>query len=225
MACLRSTKRYARAPAMPPRIGATQNIQSCANAQPPTKIAGPVLRAGFTEVLVTGMPTRWIRVSAEADGDRGEACGRPARIGGAHDHEQEDEREDDLGDDARFERVAARRVLAVAVGREAAGEAEARRAAGDDVQHGAGEDRAGDLHGDVRHQLGCRGSVRPRDSPTDTAGLKCQPEMWPIGIDHRQHGEAEGQRDAERSRCRGCWETRRRAPRCRSRRIPARTYR
>jgi len=28
------------------------------SAQPPTKIAGPVLRAGFTEVLVTGMLIR-----------------------------------------------------------------------------------------------------------------------------------------------------------------------
>ncbi len=31
---------------------------SCANAQPPTISAGPVLRAGFTEVLVTGMLIR-----------------------------------------------------------------------------------------------------------------------------------------------------------------------
>ena len=36
--------------------GATQNIHSCCKAQPPAKMAGPVLRAGFTEVFVTGMP-------------------------------------------------------------------------------------------------------------------------------------------------------------------------
>ena len=49
---------------------------------PPTSKAGPVLRAGFTEVLVTGMLTRWIRVSArpmasgaKPEGDRGaHAC-------------------------------------------------------------------------------------------------------------------------------------------------------
>jgi len=46
-----------------PTIGATQKSQSCPSAQPPTKIAGPVLRAGFTEVLVTGMLIRWINVS------------------------------------------------------------------------------------------------------------------------------------------------------------------
>ena len=47
-----------------PTIGATQNSHNCCSAQPPTKSAGPVLRAGFTEVLVTGMLTRWMSVSA-----------------------------------------------------------------------------------------------------------------------------------------------------------------
>ena len=32
-----------------PAIGATQKSQRCAIAQPPTKTATPVLRAGFTE--------------------------------------------------------------------------------------------------------------------------------------------------------------------------------
>ena len=49
-------------PSAPPISGATQNSQSCAIAQPPANKAGPVLRAGFTEVLVTGMLTRWMRV-------------------------------------------------------------------------------------------------------------------------------------------------------------------
>ena len=35
-------------------MGATQKSHSCCKAQPPTKSAGPVLRAGFTEVLVPG---------------------------------------------------------------------------------------------------------------------------------------------------------------------------
>ena len=33
-------------------------------AQPPAKIACEVLRAGFTEVLVTGILIRWIKVNA-----------------------------------------------------------------------------------------------------------------------------------------------------------------
>ena len=47
---------------MPPMIGATQKSQSCAMAQSPTNTATPVLRAGFTEVCVTGMLIKWMRV-------------------------------------------------------------------------------------------------------------------------------------------------------------------
>ncbi len=39
------------------------NTQSWASAQSPTNSAGARLRAGFTEVLVTGMLIRWIRAS------------------------------------------------------------------------------------------------------------------------------------------------------------------
>lgn len=51
-------------PIAAPARGATQNSQSWDRAQPPTKRAGPVLRAGLTDVLVTGMLIRWIRASA-----------------------------------------------------------------------------------------------------------------------------------------------------------------
>lgn len=49
-------------------MGATQNSHNCSNAQPPTKSAGRVERAGFTEVLVTGMLMTWMRVSAKPMG-------------------------------------------------------------------------------------------------------------------------------------------------------------
>lgn len=39
-------------------IGITQNSHSWSSAQPPWKIATAVLRAGLTEVLVTGMLIR-----------------------------------------------------------------------------------------------------------------------------------------------------------------------
>jgi len=45
-------------------MGATQKAHNCASAQPPTNSAGPVLRAGFTDVFVTGMLTKWMSVSA-----------------------------------------------------------------------------------------------------------------------------------------------------------------
>ena len=47
-----------------PMRGARRNSQTCARAAPPTYQATPRQRAGFTEVLVTGMLIRWIRVSA-----------------------------------------------------------------------------------------------------------------------------------------------------------------
>lgn len=43
-------------------MGANQKSQSCEIAQPPTKRATPVLLAGLTDVLVTGMLMRCIRV-------------------------------------------------------------------------------------------------------------------------------------------------------------------
>ena len=45
-----------------PMMGATKNSQSCESALPPEKIAGPRLLAGFTEVPVTGIATRWISI-------------------------------------------------------------------------------------------------------------------------------------------------------------------
>ena len=48
-----------------PSRGATQNIHNCGIAHPPAIIAGPVLRAGFTETFVTGIPMRWINVRAK----------------------------------------------------------------------------------------------------------------------------------------------------------------
>ena len=70
----------------PPTIGASQNSQSCPSAHPPTISAGPVLRAGFTEVLVTGILIKVDQSQDEAYRNRSESC-RHATIGRAHDHE------------------------------------------------------------------------------------------------------------------------------------------
>src|SRR5690242_9309595 len=53
-----TTKRYPTPAIAAPASGATQNSHNCASAQPPTNNAGPVERAGFTDVLVTGMLIR-----------------------------------------------------------------------------------------------------------------------------------------------------------------------
>ena len=41
-------------------IGATQNNHNWLRAIPPTMTAGPKLLAGFTDVPVMGIPTKWI---------------------------------------------------------------------------------------------------------------------------------------------------------------------
>ena len=83
-----------------PTIGATQKSQSCASAQPPTKSAGPVLRAGFTDVFVTGMLIRWISVRPSPIAIGAKPAGARA-VGRAEDDDQEHEGQHDLGDEAR----------------------------------------------------------------------------------------------------------------------------
>src|SRR5215471_9676017 len=64
-----SYRMRARAPAIiAPAIGATQNSQSWPTYSPPANRAGPVLRAGLTEVLVIGIEIRWMSVSAKPIG-------------------------------------------------------------------------------------------------------------------------------------------------------------
>ena len=76
---------------------------------------------------------------AEADGDGREAFGS-ALVGGSEDDEKEEGGEDDLGDEAGEQGVAAGRVIGVAVRGEAAGEGEAWLAAGDEVEDARGDD-------------------------------------------------------------------------------------
>ena len=77
---------------MPPTIGKTMNTQSCASAQPPTNSAGASERAGFTEVLVTGMLIRWISVRVRPMASGARPDGR-APVRHPVDDEQEDEGE------------------------------------------------------------------------------------------------------------------------------------
>jgi hypothetical protein len=56
-------------------MGASQNSQSRATAQSPTNTATPVLRAGLTDVFVTGMLIRWINVSARPMATGAKPCG------------------------------------------------------------------------------------------------------------------------------------------------------
>lgn len=62
-----------RAASAPPTSGATMNTQRSANAWPPAKRAGPMERAGFTEVPVKLMQTRWMRI-------KDKPIAKPARL-------------------------------------------------------------------------------------------------------------------------------------------------
>ena len=46
-----------------PKIGIVMNSHNCGMYSPPAKIACEILRAGLTEVFVTGMLIKWIKVS------------------------------------------------------------------------------------------------------------------------------------------------------------------
>ncbi len=51
---------------------------------------------------------------------------------------------------------------------------------------------------DIARQVGS-GKRPPAHRPTDTAGLRWQPETWPMAIGHGQHGQPEGQRHADKA--------------------------
>ena len=51
-----------RAAMAPPMNGPTMNTHNCERASPPWKRAGPMERAGLTEVPVKWIPTKWMRI-------------------------------------------------------------------------------------------------------------------------------------------------------------------
>ena len=110
-------------PRIAPKIGATQKSQSRLRAQPPTMRAGPVLPAGLTEVLVTGMLMRWIGVSPRPMAMGAKPLGR-VFVRCAQDDEQEKGSKDDFRDEAGEQLIAVGRVLCVAVRGESLGQRE-----------------------------------------------------------------------------------------------------
>ena len=162
-------------------MGATQNNQSCPRAQPPTNRAGPVLRAGLTEVLVTGMPIRWTRV-------------RPP-VGGAEDDEQEEERHHHLAHERGSQRIAARGVRSEAVRGEAAGRAEARGAARDEKEDSRTHDGARHLGDYIRTQVACRKTLADQQSHRHRR-VEMAAGYVADGVRHGQDRETEGQRHA-----------------------------
>ena len=71
-------------------------------------------RAGFTDVFVTGIETRWMRVNPSADRDRREALRGPG-VDHAEDDVEEDRGQHDLDHEAGEQVIAAGRAIAVAI--------------------------------------------------------------------------------------------------------------
>src|SRR5437867_3787590 len=115
---------------------------------------------------------------AELDCDRREACWGSS-IRGAEDDDQEEERHHHLAYEPGSERIAAWGVRAEAVRGEAAGRAETGGAARDEVEDSCAHDGARHLRDHIRAQV-TAGKRFPTSSPTDTAGLRWQPDTWPM---------------------------------------------
>ena len=128
----------------------------------------------------------------QSDRNRREA-GWNARVGRSHDHEQEHQGHHDLAHERRGETVTARRVCAVAVGREAARQAEAGRTAGDNVEHGGGENSAEHLRDHVGREFAARKTSARPQSETH-CGIDVASGDVPDSVGHRQQREPEGER-------------------------------
>ena len=183
-----------------------------------------MLRAGFTDVFVTGMLIRWISVSPRPIAIGAKPAG--ARLSVAPRMMiRKNEGHHDLGDERRDQRVAARRVLAVAVARRSRRTSiEARRLP------------LAMTYSDAARRRSRRGPARRCRAASSRAESGRRPEADRDGrievaagdvadrVRHRQDGQAERERDAEQADA-DARETRPRAPRCRSLRAPARTCR
>ena len=124
--------------------------------------------------------------------------GRRARICRAHDHEQKTGRQDELGDKAGHQRIAARRVLAIAVAGKTSGKIEAGLATGDQIKDQRCKDRAGKLSQDVGQQLPGR-SATAGEQPDSHRGVEMTARDMADRIGHRHDGQSESQRNADQA--------------------------
>ncbi len=114
----------------------------------------------------------------EADGQRREA-GRRAGVRGAHDDQQEKERQHDLGNEGGGEGVTAGRMRAIAVGGEALREGEIGMPDSDDVKDRRGTDRTDNLSDPIGQDVRCRDPAARPQAEGDGWVVKCPPEMCP----------------------------------------------
>ena len=102
--------------------------------------AGPIERAGLTEVPVMLMPTRWMTTSVSPDGETGEA-GRRDRVGDAKNADQKEERPHHFEHEGRDEIIFAKIPRAPAVLAEPPGPPLSFTGQ-NEIEHHGGDDRA-----------------------------------------------------------------------------------
>ena len=148
----RCSQRDTKPASKAPTSGASQNSQSWAIYGPPANRAGPVLRAGLTEVLVTGIEIRWMSVRHRPIGMPAKPDRRALRRA-ADDDEQEEEGQQHFRQRSRRPGCICRGEIAVAVRGEAV-QLEAGLAGGDHVEDRRRDDGADHLRDDVGHDIG-----------------------------------------------------------------------
>src|ERR1700733_1057965 len=131
---------------------------------------------------------------AETDGDGGEAL-RGALVSGAENDEQKEGGQENFGKKARDERVVFRRVIAVAVRGEAAGERKSGVAAGDDVENSRSANSSKELCTDVGGKLG-GGEAFSGNKADGDGGVQMAPGDVADGEGHGQDSQTERKRYA-----------------------------
>lgn len=161
------------------------------------KQRGPRATRGVDRGVGDGNADEMDEREGEPDRERGEASGRLA-VGRAHDDEQEHHGQHEFGDRGGGKIVFARRMFAVAIGGEAAGEAEIRFAAGNQIKHAGCDDRADHLGDDIGRNL-VRGKASARGEPHGHGGIEMAAGDVADGIGHGDDGKTESECDAEQA--------------------------
>ena len=163
------------------------------------------MRAGFTDVFVTGMPMRWMSVSAEADGDS--ARSPPARAcRRAEDDDQEEERHhDSVSERAACSEYPPGECSPKPFAAKPPAEVEAGLPARDDVEHAGPRCRPRPAR---RCSRGSPPGSAPRHEAHGHRRIQVTAGDVTDGVRHRQHREPERRAKRRGARSRP-WETRR----------------
>ena len=181
---------------MAPMIGPIQNSQSWPIYAPPANSAGPVLRAGLTEVLVTGIEMRWMRVRARPIGMPAKPAAAPFDVVPM----MTKRKKNVITTSVRKQLprpVFAGAEIAIAIGGETAGDP-AGLARCDQPQYHGGDDGADHLGDDVGDDV-LAGAAPGAPQADGDRRVEVAARDVTDGISHGQHGQAECKGNAEKA--------------------------